>query len=237
MFCFSLGDTYVTIHMYYSVALCIFYTCIASIVYWEKRTMTTNSSATNNPPSHRHRDYYKALYQAALTISSSLELDQVLQSIVVSTTEAMQVKACGLRLLDTTTGKLELSAVHGLSGGYLAKGPVDREHSPIDSEALAGAPIYIADARTDPRFQYQDAARREGIVSILCVPLEVRGQAIGVMRVYTRELTAFHEDDIQFLSVLASLAGLAIENARLYEGLRSSYHGVMDAFWGSHVSS
>jgi len=46
------------------------------------------------------------------------------------------------------------------------------------------------------------------------VPLEVRGEAIGVMRVYTDQPTTFHEDDMQFLSVLASLAGLAIENAR-----------------------
>jgi GAF domain-containing protein len=197
--------------------------------------MTTNSNATN-PPTRSHRDYYTALYQAALTISSSLELDQVLQSVVTSITEAMQVKACGLRLLDPNTGQLRLSAVYGLSGGYLAKGPVDVVHSAIDSEALRGSPIFIPDARIDPRFQYQDAAREEGIVSVLCVPLEVHGEAIGVMRVYTNEPTTFHEDDIQFLSVLASLAALAIENARLYESIKSSYNGVMNALWGMHLN-
>jgi GAF domain-containing protein len=197
--------------------------------------MATDSHATSPPP-RSHRDYYTALYQAALTISSSLELDRVLQSIVSSITEAMQVKACGLRLLDSDTGQLRLSAVCGLSGGYLAKGPVEVVHSPVDSEALAGTPVFIPDIRTDTRFQYQEAAMREGIVSVLCVPLEVRGSAIGVMRVYTNEPTTFHEDDVQFLSVLASLAALAIENARLYESIRSSYHGVMDAFWGTHIS-
>ena len=196
----------------------------------------TGNSSTTNPPSLPHRDYYKALYQAALTISSSLELDQVLQSVVMSITEAMQVKACGLRLLNPNTGRLELSAVYGLSGGYLSKGPVDVVHSPIDSEALCGSPVYIADVRTDQRFQYQEAAKQEGIVSVLCVPLEVRGQSIGVMRVYTDHPTTFKEDDVQFLSVLASLAALAIENARLFESLRSSYHGVMDALWGTHVT-
>ncbi len=197
--------------------------------------MTTNSDATNSP-TRSHRDYYTALYQAALTISSSLELDQVLQSVVTSITEAMQVKACGLRLLDPNTGQLRLSAVYGLSGGYLAKGPVDIVHSAIDSEALRGSPVFIADARIDPRFQYQGAAKEEGIVSVLCVPLEVHGEAIGVMRVYTNEPTTFHEDDIQFLSVLASLAALAIDNARLYESIRSSYNGVMNALWGTHVN-
>jgi len=182
-----------------------------------------------------HRDYYTALYQAAMTISSSLELPEVLQSVVKSITEAMQVKACGLRLLDRRTGQLQLSAVYGLSSGYLAKGPVDVEHSPIDSEALCGKTVIIPDVSVDSRFQYKEAAKREGIVTVLCVPLEVRGEAIGVLRVYTDEPCTFHEDDIQFLSVLASLAGLAIANANLYAGLKSSYDGVMDVLWGSSL--
>lgn len=193
----------------------------------------TDSNSTN-PHALPSRDYYKALYQAALTISSSLELDQVLQSVVMSTTEAMQVKACVLRLLDADTGQMRLSAVYGLSSEYLAKGPVSVGSSPIDSEALHGTAVYIADAATDARFQYKDAARQEGLVSILCVPLEVHGEAIGVMRVYTNKPADFHEDDVQFLSVLASLAALAIENARLYENIRSSYQGVMSALWGTY---
>ena len=183
--------------------------------------------------SRSHKDYYTALYQVALTISSSLELEEVLQSVVTSITEAMQVKACSLRLLDERSGQLQMGAVYGLSGGYLAKGPVEVEHSPIDSEALKGSPVIIPDVSTDSRFQYREAARREGIVSVLCVPLEVRGKSIGVMRVYTSEACTFHEDDVQFLSVLASLAALAIENARLYENVKQSFDGVLEVLWGS----
>ena len=196
--------------------------------------MTDSSSA--GPPPRTHKDYYTTLYQTALTISSSLELDEVLQRVVTSITEAMQVKACVLRLLDAHTGELQLSAVYGLSKGYLTKGPVEVKSSLIDSEALCGAPVVIHDVRDDPRFQYQEAARREGIVSVLCVPLEVHGRAIGVIRVYTSESCDFHEDDIQFPSVLASLAALAIENASLYDNLKRSYDGVMDVLWGSSTS-
>lgn len=196
--------------------------------------MTTDPAKTRISQ-RPHRDYYTALYQAALTISSSLELSQVLQSIVQSTTDAMNVKACGLRLLDSATGQLRLSAVYGLSGGYLAKGTVNVEQSQIDSDALSGNCVYVADASSDSRFQYQDAAKEEGIVSILCVPLEVRGEAIGVMRVYTDVLMEFGDDDTKFLSVLASLAALAIENARLYESIKSSYEGVMAALWGTQM--
>jgi GAF domain-containing protein len=198
--------------------------------------MMTHDTASQSHPELPQKDYYQALYQAAITISSSLELDQVLQSVVTSITAAMQVKACSLRLLDAETGHLRLSAVHGLSSEYLAKGPVNVVNSPIDSEALhTGAPVYIPDVRTDPRFQYKEAARHEGLVSVLCVPLEVRGEAIGIMRVYTTAQMNFTEDDIQFLSVLASLAALAIENARLYENVRNSYDGVMNAFWGNRI--
>lgn len=188
---------------------------------------------TNDQQQRSHKDYYTALYQAALTISSSLELHQVLQSIVKSTTEAMQVKACGLRLLDPTSGQLRMSAVYGLSSGYLAKGTVNIEQSLIDNEALHGNCVYIADVRADSRFQYQDAAREEGLVSVLCVPLEVHGNAIGVMRVYTAHQTEFADEDVKFLSILASLAALSIENARLYESVKSSYEGIMAAFWGA----
>jgi len=198
--------------------------------------MSTNIPSTNPPHTPQpHKDYYQALYQAAMTISSSLELDQVLQSIVVSTADAMQVKACVLRLLDTDTGQLSLSASYGLSNEYISKGPVKVASSALDSETLRGEPIIMPDVRTDQRFQYQEAAKHEGIVSALCVPLEVHGRAIGVMRVYTAEHTDFHKDDVQFLSVLASLSALAIENARLYENIKESYHGVMSAFWGTSI--
>nr|MBA2391938.1 GAF domain-containing protein [Ktedonobacteraceae bacterium] len=93
------------------------------------------------------------------------------------------------------------------------------------------------DARTDPRFQYPAAARSEGLVSVLSVPLEVQGKAIGIMRVYTGVETTFSDKDVQFLSVLASLAALSIENARLYENVKDSYSGVVAAFWGSYLPS
>src|SRR5437588_3410284 len=140
--------------------------------------MATESDAISSA-ARTHEDYYKALYQAALTFSSSLELDQVLQSIVKSIAEVMQVKACVLRLLDPRTGQLRLSAVYGLSSGYLAKGPVDVEHSPIDSESLKGQTVIIPDVRTDTRFQYAEAAKNEGIVSAFILPREVPCVSIG----------------------------------------------------------
>jgi GAF domain-containing protein len=195
--------------------------------------MTINPIST--PTNRTARDYYTTLYQTALIISSSLELEQVLQTIAKSVTEAMGAKAAGLRLLDPATGELRLSAKYGLSDSYLNKGPVDLKHSTIDNEALCNKVVYVPDVRVDSRFQYQDAARREGLVSVICVPLEVHGQAIGVMRVYSSTVMTFDDEDIKFLSVLASLAAQAIENAQLYDALRNSYSGIVSAFWGAEI--
>src|SRR5579885_3702691 len=194
---------------------------------------SSNGSPGGAAQNQQQKDYYTALYQAALAFSYSLDLNEVLQSVVKSITEAMQVKGCGLRLLNPRTGQLQIVAVYGLSSDYIAKGPVELAHSPIDSEAMCGTPVVIENIEVDTRFQYKEAAKREGIVSVLCVPLEVRGEAIGVLRVYTSEPRTFHEDDIQFLSVLASLAALAISNANLYENLKYAYDGVMDVLWGT----
>jgi hypothetical protein len=62
-----------------------------------------------------------------------------------------------------------------------------------------------------------------------------RRRASDRPRVYTGELCTFHDDDVQYLTVLARLAALAIENASLYESLKSSYDGVMDVLWGSSL--
>lgn len=196
-------------------------------------TVHTGANGSSGSPQRTHKDYYQALHQAAMTFSSSLELEEVLERSVRSITEAMQVKACVLRLLDTRTNRLLLGATYGLSGGYLSKGPVEIEHSSIDAEALQGKTVMIADVRADSRFQYREAARAEGIVSALCVPLEVHGKAIGVLRVYTGEQQTYNDDDIDFLTVLASLAALAIENASLYDNLKRSYDGVMEILWGT----
>jgi GAF domain-containing protein len=180
-------------------------------------------------------DYYTTLYKVALNISSSIEIEQVLQNIVKSITEAMGVKGSVLRLLDEKKEKLDVAASYGLSGAYLNKGPVDVDTSPIDRETLCDCPTYIPDVRVDSRFQYQEAARKEGLISLQCVPLEVHGVAIGVLRVYTKVPTTFGEDDIQFLSILASLAAQAIENARLYDAVKSSYSDIIGAFWGADL--
>jgi len=139
----------------------------------------------------KEMDYFTALYDVAKVINASLEPACVLEEIVRSVAEAMRVKAGSLRILDERKKKLILGACHGLSSDYVHKGPVLVEESGIDQEALKGKVIWIEDAQTDHRFQYNDMARAEGIRSVLVVPLVVGTTAVGVLRVYTDDVRRF----------------------------------------------
>lgn len=171
-------------------------------------------------------DYYHALYDVAKTVSSTLRLPQVLGLIVESTARAMRAKACSLRLLTPSRDELEIGAEYGLSKEYVEKGPVIVARSPIDAEALAGRVVQVRDVRYDPRLQYPEAMSREGIASLLVVPVVVRDTAIGVMRVYSAQARDFAPAEVEFLEAIASLGGIAIENARIYEALEAQFEAI-----------
>jgi signal transduction histidine kinase len=130
------------------------------------------------------------------------------------------VKGCSLLLLTPDKEQLIHSISYGLSDWYLKKGPVSA--NTIFPEILEGKPVAILDASQDPRIQYREEARREGIASTLSVPLMPRGEVIGLMRVYTSEPRQFSPEDIDFLSALANLGAIALEKAKLYESLGQS---------------
>jgi GAF domain-containing protein len=79
----------------------------------------------------------------------------------------------------------------------------------------------------DTRATYPKEAAEEGIKSILSVPIALKGNIIGVMRIYTAEHRDFSDDEITFISSLAEQAALAMENSRLYQKLKGEYEELM----------
>ena len=80
----------------------------------------------------------------------------------------------------------------------------------------------IYDVMDDPRIQYPKEAQKEGIASLLSVPIVVGGNLIGAIRVYTSEPWEFTLEDVNFVQSLAQVAGMAINMARYTRGLKSS---------------
>jgi len=165
--------------------------------------------------------YYSAFIQITRAISSSIDLKTVLHQIVKSTCETTDSKGCTLMLLDEAGERLEVKSFYGLSEQYVGKGPVSADKSIADT--LKGEPVIIEDATSDPRVQYPKEASKEGIASIVSVPIILRERIIGVLRLYTPVPCRFAKDDIDFLSAIATQSGLAIENAKMYDRVKSDY--------------
>jgi len=158
-----------------------------------------------------------AVHGLADLLTGTLDLQEILDLTVRRVVKVMAVKACGIRLLNEETGELVIKAVHNLSDDYLRKGPVMLRDNAIDGAAFAGEAVYIEDAPTDPRTRYPDNARKEGIVSGLCVPMTYRGKTIGVIRVYTAVRHVFTNSEELLLRSIGSQAASAIINSRLYK--------------------
>ncbi len=162
----------------------------------------------------------QSLYEVTKAVNSTLNLEEVLNLIAQSAAEAMQIKACTIRLLDESGQMVDTVAAYGLSEQYLAKGPIEIQKSHHIYHALSsGQPTIIADTSRDGRLQYPAENTAEGINSVLCVPLFIRDKAEGVICVYSTELDHFGESDAEFLSALASEGATAIVNARAYHAL------------------
>lgn len=178
----------------------------------------------------REKSYYRALYNVARAVSSSLDLKQVLDSIVTSAAWAVSAKGCIVRLISSDRDELLATAAYGLSQEYLNKGGVELSKNPLDRDVLGGKMVYIADISTDPRVTYREEAKKEGLTSSLALPLMVEGKGIGVMRFYTRYPREFMPDEVDFLSAVADLSALAIENARVHQSLRTDYEALTSWF-------
>jgi GAF domain-containing protein len=163
---------------------------------------------------------YDTLLKIAGAISHSKDPEEVVLMTVDSVKTALDVKGCAVFLINRQTDELELAASFGLSEGYIGKGPLSALLS--IPQSLAEGPVAIYDVTDDPRIQYPEEAQKEGIASILSVPIVAGGQSIGILRVYTAEPWEFTLDDLNFVQAMASMAGMAIEMARLYKGLKDS---------------
>ena len=159
---------------------------------------------------------YQTLYSLAKALNS-LAPEVVLNNFVETATQAVNAKGCSLLLFTPDKHQLVHTVSWGLSSDYLEKGPIRADR--IIDDVLQGHPVVIADTSQDLRIQYKEQAKREGIASMVSVPLMPSGEITGIMRVYTSEPRQFNEGDLDFLACLANMGAMALQRARVYEGL------------------
>ena len=170
--------------------------------------------------------YFRLFREVCRQISSTLELSKILTLITENATKALVAKGCIIYLLDRRDKKLKISAHYGLSDAYIEKGPVDADKSIMAS--LQGEMVFICDAAKDERLQYPEMARKEGIGTILSIPMSVRGHIIGVLRIYTAGPRNYEEIEAEFAAGLADISSIAIENARMYSHLEMNHQKLIN---------
>jgi signal transduction histidine kinase len=160
---------------------------------------------------------FESLVSVGQAINSTLNLDDALQVITREGTHLMSAKMCSLLLLDDAREWLDLKASFGAGPDYLQKPRLAVAESLLGMVVRRKKPVQVENVQTSTRYQNVDVATREGLVSLLSVPLLFSGEAIGTLSVYTDELHSFSNEEIRILSALAELSAIAIEKARLYE--------------------
>lgn len=166
---------------------------------------------------------HRSLYRIAEALSASLDLEPMLQQVLEATVKEMWLKAASICLLDSRRQVLHLVAAYGLGDAYLAKGPVHLAKSPVDQRVLNGNAVVLYDVERETGFEYPAEAAREGIRSVLAVPLRLKDRTLGAMRVYSARPRHFGPVAMSLLTSAADLVALAIENARLYAALQARY--------------
>lgn len=166
---------------------------------------------------------HQSLYRIAEALNTSLELQPMLERVLAATVKEMGLKAASIRLLDPRRRILRLMAACGLSQAYLAKGEIHVDKSPVDQRVLQGEVVVLYDVNHMPGFEYPEEAAREGIRSVLVVPVKLKDRNLGVLRVYSVQPRQFGRVAISFLTSIAGLVALAIENAELYAALQARY--------------
>lgn len=165
----------------------------------------------------------QALYEVGQTVTSTLDIKNVLLLITTTATHIMGVDVATIRLLHQRKKELILGAYVGLSESYKLKRRIKVGESVAGMVAKKKKPLVIKNIKNDKRYSHAALAMEEGLISLMSVPLIKGSQTLGVLSVYTKEERNFTREDVGLLTMFASQAAIAIENARLFREMRTGY--------------
>jgi phosphoserine phosphatase RsbU/P len=159
----------------------------------------------------------EALAEISREFGAILHLDELLTRIAHLARRLIDYRTFGILLVNDDTQELEMK-VAVRYGDMVALPRVKIGNGLVGYAALHKEPVLVPDVSIDPRYiKVVEDARSE-----LVIPLLVKDRCIGVFDLESPELDAFTKKHVGILTLLASQAGVAIENARLYEEIRTN---------------
>jgi signal transduction protein with GAF and PtsI domain len=177
------------------------------------------SEMENLMPSNKkrvsHVEQIRALTEISKAITSDRYLDDILTLVVTVTAKVMDSKICSLWLIDEKEKALKLRATQTISKEYLKERNLKLSEGVVGHVASNNRPMAIFDVLEEPKYKEKEMARKEGLSSMLSVPLVVKEKVIGVINCYSQKPHNFTDIEVNLLTTVANQAAVAIENTEL----------------------
>lgn len=166
----------------------------------------------------RHNERLELLLNLTTSITSSLDLREVLRSIAANIREVIHADAVTISLNDTASGKVRVFALDFPHGKGILKEELLLPPSSEVKRALETLKPIVFDPRERDEFppETYDVAAAEGLKAICSIPLVDRGRALGILSILRTTDTPFTPEDVDFLSRASGQIAIAIENALAY---------------------
>ena len=155
------------------------------------------------------------LSQVSQIAASGQYLDEMLQLIVNMLGETMPARVCSIMLVDQKKNELVLKAAKCSSQEYWQKPNLKIGKSLISRVVKQGKALMVKDVTKEADYLYPELAKKEGVRSLVSVPMIAKGNVIGLVNVYSDKGRVFSDDDMRVLTTVSGQAALAIENTNL----------------------
>jgi putative nucleotidyltransferase with HDIG domain len=176
------------------------------------------------------RSQLTALMGIGSVINSSLGKERVLEEVMDSLIALMRAER-GFLMLRHPNGELKPVIARGIAHINLVREAFAFSHTIVRKVAESGAPVLTTNAQEDPRFEDQVSVAAYQLRSIMCAPLKIKDELIGVLYVDNRVRTGlFQESDLELISAFANQAAVAIDNADLFDDLQRSNRDLERAY-------
>ena len=188
----------------------------------------SQSPASSGENENLEREHLELLVRASRIISSSLDLQQVLDTLMDQAVEVLGAERGLILIQAPSTGQLMPRSARSLDVETIVSDGFRFSRGVVDEVIRTGKPLLTSDALEDERFKESASVNLYSLRSVLCVPLR-SGKQQGVIYLDNR-LTrgAFGESEQSLLEAIAGQAAVAMENAILYEELREMHEASME---------
>jgi adenylate cyclase len=183
----------------------------------------TQTLATHLGQNETERGQLRELARTSQIVNSALNLDQVLSDVIDTVISLIRAERGFIVLRNKDTHKMDVRIARNMQQTDLAGELFTVSATVVDRVAASGEAIVSINAQEDPRFAGSDSVADYMLRSLLCVPLKHKGEVTGVIYLDNRlQQGVFGGREESLVSAFANQAAVAIENARLFEGVRAN---------------